>query len=179
MEVLFANTGVQIICIPITGGRRYKTEEIGHGWHYCQCRVANEDEDSDEEYEEVQYAYVQWQLIQGSTSRLYLAVDSTCGDPAEGYFCDPSALAGDFIVNLSGLMGVTGDPLPGIGKVEFCLRASTAAAGEAKDAHLVMDFGNSRTGALILEMAGEISQTPQMMPFELANLAAPTVRDVR
>ena len=169
MEVLFANTGVQILCVPITGGRRYKTELIGHGWQYTRCRVASQNEDDDEEFDVVEYPYIQWQLIQGSTSRLYLVVDSTCGDPAEGYFCDPSALAGDFIVNLEGLLGADGEPLAGLGDVQFCLRASTAAAGEAKDAHLVIDFGNSRTGALILEMAGEISQTPQMMPFELAN----------
>jgi hypothetical protein len=34
---------------------------------------------------------------------------------------------------------------------------------------MVVDFGNSRTGVLLLELAGEISQTPQMLPFELAN----------
>ena len=34
---------------------------------------------------------------------------------------------------------------------------------------MVIDFGNSRTGALLVEMAGEISQTPQMLPFELLN----------
>ena len=34
---------------------------------------------------------------------------------------------------------------------------------------MVIDFGNSRTGVLLLELAGEISQTPQMLPFELVN----------
>ncbi len=34
---------------------------------------------------------------------------------------------------------------------------------------MVIDFGNSRTGALLLEMTGEIAQAPQMMPFELLN----------
>ena len=34
---------------------------------------------------------------------------------------------------------------------------------------MVIDFGNSRTGALLVELTGEISQTPQMLPFELLN----------
>ena len=34
---------------------------------------------------------------------------------------------------------------------------------------MVVDFGNSRTGALLMEMAGEVSQTAEMMPFELFN----------
>ena len=53
--------------------------------------------------------------------------------------------------------------------MEVCIRPATATAGDAKHVHMVVDFGNSRTGALLLELAGEISQTPQMTPFELVN----------
>ena len=60
-------------------------------------------------------------------------------------------------------------PLQGIPEIELCLRASSATAGEAKPVHLVVDFGNSRTGALLIEMAGEVSQSAEMTPFELVN----------
>ncbi len=53
--------------------------------------------------------------------------------------------------------------------IEVCIRSATATAGDAKHVHMVVDFGNSRTGALLLEMTGEITQTPQMTPFELVN----------
>ena len=53
--------------------------------------------------------------------------------------------------------------------IELCSRAAAATAGDAKPVHMVVDFGNSRTGALLVEMAGEVTQTAEMMPFELVN----------
>jgi len=62
-----------------------------------------------------------------------------------------------------------GQPLQGLPEIGLCLRAATATAGDAKPVHMVVDFGNSRTGALLIEMAGEVSQTAEMLPLELAN----------
>jgi len=167
MHTLFANTGVQVVCIPLTAGRRYSTAQIGYGWQYCRCR--NPKAEDDLAAEPIRYPYIQWQIIQGNVSRLFLAVDTSLGDPDIGYCCDPTALAGDFRVSLSQLLDLAGQPLPGLPPIDLRLRAAAATAGEAKPVHLVCDFGNSRTGALLLEISGEVSQTPQMMPFELAN----------
>lgn len=167
MQTLFANTGVQLICIPLGSGRRYTTAQIGYGWQYCQ--LENPKRLEDPEAPPLPLPYVQWQIIQGNVSRLLLAVDTSLGDPEVGYFCDATALAGDFQVKLAGLLDLKGEPLPGIPKIDLRLRAATATAGEAKPVHMVVDFGNSRTGALLLEVVGEVTQNAQMTPFELVN----------
>ncbi|MHC4179048.1 MAG: virulence factor SrfB, partial [Planctomycetota bacterium] len=136
---------------------------IGYGWQRCQCSGRVEDEPPRN------YPFIQWQIIQAATTKIFLVVDTTCGDPELGYFCQPSALTKDFIVHLDGLLDLQGKPLKGVPEVELCIRPATAMAGDAKHVHMVIDFGNSRTGALLLELAGEISQTPQMLPFELSN----------
>lgn len=171
MHVLFANTGVQILCIPLQSGRRYTTAQIGYGWQQCLCRpeLDEEDYDEDEGFEPDQYPYIQWQIIQANVSKLFLAVDTTLGDPELGHFSDPSSLAGDFNVVLKDLLDRSGQPLQGMPEIHLSLRAATATAGEAKPVHLVVDFGNSRSGALLVEMAGEVSQQAEMYPFELAN----------
>ena len=163
MHVLFANTGVQLICVPLKGGSRYQTSQIGYGWQRCQCAGAAEDQPPRT------YPFVQWQVIQSGTTKLFLAIDTTCGDPDVGYFCEPSALTKDYPIRINNLLDVQGQPLKGIGDIEVVIRPATATAGDAKHVHLIVDFGNSRTGALLLELAGEISQTPQMLPFELTN----------
>jgi hypothetical protein len=163
MHVLFANTGVQIVCIPTRGGSRFTTAQIGYGWQRCRCGTGEESPPP------TAYPYIQWQIIQSGAARLFLAVDTTCGDPAVGHFCEAGALAKDFVVRLEGLLDLTGKPLRGIPPLELCIRPATAVAGDAKPVHMVVDFGNSRTGALLLEMTGEITQTPQMLPFELVN----------
>ncbi len=171
MHILFANTGVQVVCIPLQSGRRYTTAQIGYGWQHCRCRPeqAEDDRDDDEEPEVDIYPYIQWQIIQSHVSKLYLAVDTSLGDPDIGFFSDPSSLAGDFHVKLPHLLDSNNQPLPGLPSIEICLRAATATAGEAKPVHIVVDFGNSRTGALLVEMAGEVAQSAEMLPFELIN----------
>ena len=175
MHILFANTGVQIVCIPLQSGRRYTTAQIGYGWQTCRCRAeaeADEDrrrDDDDEDLEALVYPYIQWQIIQSNVSKLFLAVDTSLGDPEIGYFADPTTLAGDFHVVLKHVLDRAGQPLLGLPPIELCLRAASATAGEAKPVHMVVDFGNSRTGALLIEMAGEVSQSAEMMPFELSN----------
>jgi hypothetical protein len=163
MHVLFANTGVQIVCIPTKGGSRYTAAQIGYGWQRCRCGSGEENR------EPTTYPYVQWQLIQAGATRLFLAVDTTCGDPDVGYFCEAGSLTKDFAVRLEGILDLTGKPIRGLPPVDICIRPATATAGDAKHVHMVVDFGNSRTGALLLELTGEITQTPQMLPFELAN----------
>jgi len=163
MHILFANTGVQVVCVPLRGGSRYQSSQIGYGWQRCHCG-------SDQQGEPPRsHPFIQWEIIQSGVSKLFLAVDTTCGDPETGHFCEAGSLTKDFIVRLDGLLDVQGAALKGIPDVEVCIRPATATAGDAKHVHMVVDFGNSRTGALLLEMAGEISQTPQMLPFELVN----------
>lgn len=177
MNILFANTGVQIICIPLPAGRRFSTAQIGYGWQYAKCRLAPAEGDDDDDLDDDEpkppkikdYPYVQWQIVQSAASKLFLSVDTSLGDPEVGYFCDASSLTGDFIVSLENLLDLTGEPLQGVPKIPLCLRAATATAGEAKPVHLVCDFGNSRTGALLVELTGEVSKAAEMMPFELFN----------
>src|SRR6202044_1092209 len=89
--------------------------------------------------------YVQWQILQGPVSKLMLAVDTTLGDPHSGHFADAASMAGDFVLGIGGLVGASGEALAGLPRVELCLRAATATAGEAKPVHVIVDFGNSRT----------------------------------
>ena len=163
MHVLFANTGVQVVCAPLRGGVRYTTAQIGYGWQRCRSAAQAAGNGP------TLYPYVQWQIIQSGTPRLFLAVETTCGDPEIGYFYDPAALVKDVIIRLENLLDLEGKPLRGVGPIEICIRPAIALAGDPKQVHVVVDFGNSRTGALLLEVSGEIAQTPRMMPFELAN----------
>ena len=163
MHVLFANTGVQLVCIPLRGGSRYQSCQIGYGWQRCRTAAAQEGEPPKA------FPYVQWQIIQSGAARLFLAVDTSCGDPELGYFCLAASLTKDFVDPPRRAAGRRGKPLKGIPPVEVCIRPAAATAGDAKHVHMVIDFGNSRTGALLVEMTGEISQTPQMLPFELLN----------
>ena len=163
MHELFANTGVQLVCVPLRGGGRFSTAQIGYGWQRCCCGTGEEGAGATE------FPYIQWQVIQSGANRLFLAVDTTCGDPELGYFCDAGTLTGDFPVRLGGLLDLQNRPLSGMDRVELQIRPVTAISGEAKHVHMVVDFGNSRSGALLLEMVGEVAQEPQMMPFELVN----------
>src|SRR5438128_7262012 len=114
MHTLFANTGVQLVCLPLPTGRRYTTAQIGYGWQYCRCASPKRADDPDAP--PLTFPYIQWQVIQGNVSKLFLAVDTSLGDPEIGYFCDPSSLAGDFHVALAGLLDLKGELLPGIPK---------------------------------------------------------------
>jgi hypothetical protein len=135
MHILFANTGVQVICIPLQSGRRYTTAQIGYGWQHCRCKSeqAEEDRDEDEEPEAEVYPYIQWQIIQSHVSKLFLAVDTSLGDPDIGYFCDPSSLAGDFHVTLTNCWTATASRCRG-------------AAGRVVPAGCDRDGGRSQAG---------------------------------
>ena len=163
MHLLFANTGVQILCFPLRGGNRYSATQIGYGFQRCRTAAGVEGQ------EPKTIPYLQWQIVQGTSNRLFLAVETTCGDPEAGYFCEAGTLIKDFHIRLEGMVDLAGQPLKGLPPIELVIRPVTAIAGDAKAVHMVLDFGNSRTGGLLLELSGEISQTPHMMPFELVN----------
>ncbi len=159
--VLFADTGVQVICFPLKPSLRFTAEQLGYGWQRCRCKSAAGAKD---------YWYIQWQLIPGQ-GQLLLAVDTTLGpkenEVDEGYFCKEGRMLGDFDVSLEGLLGVSGQPLEGIGEIRFFIRSATAEGGDPKDVHLVVDFGNNRTGGLLIEFHGDVAQDPLMQPLQL------------
>jgi hypothetical protein len=157
MDEVFANTGIQTLCVALPPNLRFHPDEIGRGWQRCVCQA---------EATKVNQSFIQWQVVEGNVSRLFLAVDTTCGDRELGYFCEPEGFVGDFRVTIKGLLNLKGKPL-GVPAFEFLIRPPLT--GDPKDVHLVVDFGNSRTGALLLEMSGETYPIPQMLPFRLAN----------
>lgn len=157
MHEIFANTGIQTLCVPLPSTLRLSPAEIGRGWQRCAC---------DADGTRVAYPYIQWQVVEGKDTRLYVAVDTTCGDRAFGYFCEAEGFVREFRVSLKNLLGAEGKPLA-LPTVEIVIRPSLT--GDPKDVHLVVDFGNSRTGAILLEMSGETAPVPRMLPFHLVN----------
>ncbi|MEI8190128.1 MAG: virulence factor SrfB, partial [candidate division NC10 bacterium] len=153
------NTGIQIACYPLRADLQFATDQVGFGWQHCRCKVQNE---------VVQYGYLQWQVLH---QKLFLAVDTTVGsEEAEvGYFSKASAVGGEFVQTITGLLGLDGTPLPDIPPLELAIRPATAEGGEPRDIHLVIDFGNSRTGALLVEFRGDTAQEPLMTPLQLVN----------
>jgi hypothetical protein len=159
--VLFANTAVQYVCVPFSPSVRFSAEEVGYGWQHCQCGTGDAKKN---------YPYIQWQVAPGQ-NKLFLAVDTTLSEAGadEGYFAKASSLASDFHVALRDLVGANGQPLSGLGPIEFIIRPAQAEGGEPKDVHLIIDFGNSRTGALLLEFRGDVAREPMMIPLQLIN----------
>ena len=66
--ILFANTGVQIVCIPLPREFHFSGDQAGTGWQHCRCKIDDE---------VVKFGYIQWQLL---PRRLFLALDTTMGD---------------------------------------------------------------------------------------------------
>jgi len=165
--VLFANTGVQILCVPFKSSLRLTGQQTGKGWQRCRCASGSEPQD---------YPYIQWQIVPGQNN-LLLAVDTTVGPdsvetsygPSEpvGYFCRQGIFQGDVAVSLRGLLGADGKPLTGLDPVDFAIKSATAEGGEPTDVHLVIDFGNTRTGGLLIEFRGDVAQEPLMSPLQL------------
>ena len=146
MHVLFANTGVQPSAFRCSGSR-YHGSQIGYGWQRSPLRQRRRKNQPPEAY-----PYIQWQIIQAGATRLFLAVDTSCGDPEVGYFCEASSLTKDFVIGWKGCWTWRAGRLAGMPPVEVCIRPATATAGDAKHVHMVIDFGNSRTGALLVEI---------------------------
>lgn len=161
LPVLFANSGVQYVCVPIGPDLHFTADQIGFGWQHCKCMI---------DAKVTEFGYIQWQLVPGQ-NKLFLAVDTTLGgdDDEIGYFCKASSLGGDFTQDVTGLLGVDGNRLEGLPKIGFTIRSATAEGGEPKDVDMVVDFGNSRTGVLLLEFRGDTLREPLMNPLQLVN----------
>jgi hypothetical protein len=163
MHVLFANTGVQLLCVPLVPGDRPPAEAVGRGWQYFDVETAPG--------QVKRLPYAQWQILEGQaapTRKLFLAVDTTSGPTQDGYVCAPEALDQDVTIPLdpSRLLGPSGRPLGLRTPVRAVIRP--VGAGDPKDVHLVVDVGNSRTGALLLETGGPALSNPPL-PFTLLN----------
>lgn len=154
MHVLFINTGVQLVCEP------YKSREktnVGLGWQRCEFLGSGDKVET--------HPFIQWQLLR---DRIVFAVDTTCGDDQKGYFRPLRAHSGDFVVSLTRLVDRDKKVVPNCPNVQIVLHAASADGGEPKPVDLIVDFGNSRTGALLVEEQ-TTGPMPQMVPFELAN----------
>ena len=157
-HVVFANTGIQVVCVPLKDSGRLSTDATGLGWQYCVCRESDGNEK--------QYRYLQWQILQ---RRLFFAIDTTCGDTKHGYFSTSKTLAQDFEIKIEGLLDRQGSPLPGVPPLEIVIHPARIDADAVRDVHVVVDFGNSRTGALLIEPSREATVMPLMKPFELVD----------
>ncbi|HEX8200099.1 MAG TPA: virulence factor SrfB, partial [Isosphaeraceae bacterium] len=163
MPILFANTGVQLLCVPLPPGGRLPTVATGTGWQPYEAEDGSRKEPKP-------YPYLQWQIRQEAAGRLFLAVDTTCGRPQDGYIGDLATLDKDLTIalDLTRLLGRHGRPL-GIKRfVELVLRPM--GAGDPKKVDMVVDLGNSRTGALLLEPSGDRLANPPLA-FGLLNRA--------
>lgn len=155
MHEIFANTGVQYVCEPMRSGTRFASAAIGLGWQACEMQDGNSRR---------KLHYVQWRIASG---KLFVAVDTTCGDPERGFFCSIDTLAGDFSLTIAGLLDQEGKPLNSLPRVDIKIRPPTGGSESAQAVHMVVDFGNSRTGVLLIETRE--GETPKMEPFELVN----------
>ena len=154
MHVLFINTGVQLVCEPLK--TRVKAS-LGLGWQRCDYLGADK--------KVATHPFIQWQLL---GDRMVFAVDTTCGDAKKGFFQSISSMSEDFKLTLSQLVDRDRKEIPNLPKVEIVLHAASSDGGDPKRVDLIVDFGNSRTGALLVEQQAE-GRMPQMIPFELAN----------
>ncbi len=160
MHVVFANTGVQIVCQRLGSRLRVSSQASEpSGWQRCECLQ------TDGSFKP--YHFLQWQIRNGE--QLFFAVDTTCGNPEKGFFCSPDALAGDVVFQISRVVDSARQPIAGFPRVDVVIRPAMASGGDVIPVHLVIDFGNSRSGALLIESGAEPGVLPLMEPFELVN----------
>ncbi len=168
MYELFANTGVQLLFFPVQRAD-FAYDETHRGWQRCFLAKGSG---------KGELPFIQWQWVD-SPSRIFLAVDTTCGDPRRGYFVSEETLVADQTFVLGGLLDAKlnkplefGRRLDDEGKpiddpLRFLIRAR--GDGDPRDVHLAVDFGNSRTGALLLELSGATHRNEDMLPLDLIN----------
>lgn len=163
--ILFVNSGVQLISFQLPPNQQYSIDQVGSGWQHCRCKTPSSNVDEPI----VQYGYVQWRVVD---RKLYLAVDTSIAASEEGppqYVAKASTLTSDVNVELAGLLDARGEPFVGLPALQFIVRPASADAGEDRLVHLVIDFGNSRTGGLLVEFRGDVPQEPMMTPLRLVN----------
>ena len=165
IPILFINSGVQLICFPLDPNLQTTADQVGSGWQLCQ----SQDSSPNAEQPIVNYGYLQWQV---QNHRLFLAVDTSIGTSEDGppqYFSKASSLTKDVPISLTGMLDAQGKPFEGLPPLEFILRPATSDSGADRHVHLVVDFGNSRTGGLLVEFRGDARQEPMMTPLQLVN----------
>src|SRR5579871_6040580 len=106
MFPIFANTGIQLICVPLASNRRYTSAQIGFGWQRCVTLAKTAADHSASEAKSL--PFVQWQIIQSQASRLFLAIDTSLGDPSLGFICAGDALAGDHRLTIGAILDLAG-----------------------------------------------------------------------
>lgn len=154
---LYANTGVQYLGFPIQATGTLPPDE---GWHQCWSK---------QDGTVRPFHYIQWRLQRsGKGDRiLVLAVDTSLGPgrQSEGYFDAEDFFDDDREVLIQGLCDEDGEAVSGLAETElrFTIRPAFRR-GNAIPVHLVLDFGNNRSGALLLEFEDE---KPTMARFEL------------
>jgi len=157
-RVLFANSGVQLLCFPL------EQEVRDHDrWAHLS---------SGEDLSPSGFEFIQWKILR---NKLILAIDTTAStDPTDdsGYFCRESALGGDYQIKIplnqfGSVAKSQGFQLKSGSDIEFVIKPVGLSEGKAKEVDLVVDFGNNRTGAIILEIQDSGNEPMLMMPFEL------------
>ena len=146
MHVFFANTGVQIVCVPLGGGRYQSARSATAGSAALRTRRGERSRP---------------RHIPTSSGRSSSRAPRSCSwrwtppaaTPRSATSARPASLTKDFVMRLEGLLGPGQQAAAGLPPVEFCIRPATATAGDAKHVHMVVDFGNSRTGALLVELS--------------------------
>jgi hypothetical protein len=105
--------------------------------------------------------WLQWQALE---KQCFLAIDTTTGDIREGHL-RPNAAATDSKVPIRQIVDKAGKPV--VHFPEFVLHIEPNMG--PRDVHLVVDFGNSRSGALLVEVDDQ-GKNLVMLPFEIDNL---------
>lgn len=157
--ILYSNSGVQLIYLPLR--QKVRLDPSRKGWQRCRCRP-------DPEGPLRSLPFVQWQVAGLESDKFFLVVDTSLGDAECGYMRSAKGFVHDEIVTLDGWVDAQDQPLAGLPAVNLKLRPA-ADVGAAKDVHLIVDFGNSRTGALLLEVTGAFDPRLEMKPFALLN----------
>lgn len=149
---LFPNTGIQIVARMARG--HVKTPLANCGWQYAYRK---------EQEKTVPLPWCQWQVLD---NQCFLAIDTSAGDYREGYVREAGVSGAELRV-IEGIWDENGQPVPNF--PPFTLKLMAAVGTGPRDVHLVVDFGNSRTGALLVESYDPVYQRLNMLPFELCN----------
>lgn len=165
-HLLFANSGLQWLFVYLSEALQ-DARYADKGWQYCRVPADPGDQEPVKNL-----SWVQWQLCGGRNARkLFLVVDTTLGRGMgeEGYIRSEGGFVDDEQITIENWLDEQGNEIKGLPPVELLLRPISEGE-EAKDVHLVVDFGNSRTGALVLEMSGQqMNPKLEMYPFPLIN----------
>lgn len=152
--ILFANTGVQIIARKLP--ERPSARPVG--WQPCFCQYSQPSPPT-------ALKYVQWQIVD---DQLFVALDTTLGPTKHGHVREDGHLEGPYTIKLRRLCDDKGTPIEGLASFSLDVQVHPKPLNsEAEKVHLVIDFGNSRTMALLIELSGSPHPQFTMLPFVL------------